>query len=259
MTVTERPGSLQSRRAGGVLVLTLNRPKAKNAIDRELSLALADAFDELDESPELAVGVVTGAEGTFSSGMDLRAHVAGESIEVEARGVAGLTRRPTQKPLVAAIEGYALAGGLELALACDVIVAAEDAVLGLPEVKRGLIAGSGGLMRLARRLPYAVAADLALSGRSFTAQEAERWGLVNRVVAPGAALAEAEGVAARIAEGSPFALAATKRVLLASAEAGAEEMWSVQDETLARVFASDDAREGASAFVEKREPRWTGR
>jgi enoyl-CoA hydratase len=246
-------------RTSGVLVMTLNRPEARNAINRELSVAVAAALDELDASDDLHAGIVTGAGGTFSSGMDLRAFAAGESIEVEGRGVAGLTRTPPDKPLIAAIEGFALAGGFEIALACDLLVAADDVVLGLPEVRRGLIAGSGGLIRLSRRMPYALAAEYGLTGRRFGAEEAARWGVVNRVVPPGAALSSAHQLAAEIGDSSPFALAATKTVLRAAAELSDVEAWRVQDETLDRVFASDDSREGARAFVEKRPPVWTGR
>jgi enoyl-CoA hydratase len=246
-------------RAGGVLVMTLNRPEARNAINRELSLAVAGALDELDASDDLHAGIITGAGGTFSSGMDLRAYATGESIEVEGRGVAGLTRTPPDKPLIAAIEGFALAGGFEMALSCDLLVAADDVVLGLPEVRRGLIAGSGGLLRLSRRMPYALAAEYGLTGRRFGAAEAARWGVVNRVVPTGTTLATALELAAEIGESSPYALAATKTVLRAATELSDAEAWRVQDETLDRVFASEDSREGARAFVEKRPPVWSGR
>lgn len=251
--------SLLTERHGGVLQITLNRPAQRNAVDRALSLRLAEAMDELDDDPELHVCVLTGAGGHFSAGMDLKAFATGESIEVQGRGIGGLTRTGPRKPVVAAIEGYALAGGFEMALACDILIASESAVFGFPEVRRGLIAGSGGLIRLTRRIPYAIAAECAYTGRRVSAEEASRWGVVNRVVPEGEALAQALDLAAQIAQNSPFAVTASKAVLRAASELSEPDAWWVQDATLARVFRSEDAREGADSFVEKREPNWTGR
>lgn len=250
---------LLTERRDGVLLVTLNRPAQRNAVDRELSLRLADAMDELDDDPELHVGVLTGTGGHFSAGMDLKAFSTGESIEVQGRGIGGLTRTGPRKPVVAAIEGYALAGGFEMALACDILIASETAVFGFPEVTRGLIAGSGGLIRLSRRIPYSIAAEYAYTGRRLGSEEAARWGIVNRVVPAGEALAEALGTAGEIARNSPFALNASKSVLRAASELSEPDAWWVQDAALARVFRSEDAREGAESFVEKREPNWTGR
>lgn len=239
--------------------MTLDRPAQRNAVDRELSLALADAMDQLDDDPELHVAVLTGSGDHFSAGMDLKAFATGESIEVQGRGIGGLTRTGPRKPVVAAIEGYALAGGFEMALACDILIASETAVFGFPEVRRGLIAGSGGLIRLTRRIPYALAAEYAYTGRRIPAEEAGRWGLVNRVVPAGEALSAALEVAGTIAQNSPFALNASKAVLRAASELSEPDAWWVQDATLARVFRSEDAKEGAQSFVEKRDPNWTGR
>jgi enoyl-CoA hydratase len=250
---------VRTERAGdGVLVLTLDRPAKRNAVDGRTSRALAAALDTLDDDPDLAVGVLTGAGGTFCAGMDLAAFLDGDAPEVPGRGFAGLTEAPPAKPLIAAVEGYALAGGCELVLACDLVVAAEDATFGLPEVGLGLVAGSGGLLRLPHRIPRAVAAELALTGDRFGAADAHRWGLVNRVVAPGGARDAAVGLAARIARNAPLALAATKR-LLAAADLPAEEALARQQTELAAVKASEDAQEGARAFAEKRAPRWSGR
>ncbi|CAN5202874.1 crotonase/enoyl-CoA hydratase family protein [soil metagenome] len=250
---------LLTEKRGGVMVICMNRPVVRNAINADLSHAVSDALRELDASPDLAVGVLTGSGDSFSAGMDLRAYGAGESIEVEGRGVAGLTRTPPTKPLIAAVEGFALAGGFEMALACDLIIAGTSAQFGIPEVSRGLVAGSGGLLRLVRRMPYAVASELALTGRRMGSAEAARWGIVNEVVADGSALERALEVADSLRTNSPTALRATKEILLAGDEMETAAAWRLQDKVLDEVFASEDAAEGAAAFVEKRAPRWTGR
>jgi len=216
---------------------------------------MAEALDDLDASPDLALGILTGAAGHFSSGMDLKAFlVTGKNPEVPGRGL-GFTRTPPRKPLIAAVEGMALAGGFELALACDLIVAAEDANFGLPEVKRGLVAGSGGLLRLPQRVPLHVAMDYALTGRLMPAPVAHQWGLVSRITAKGAALDAALELAAEIAANSPLALRLTKALIgRAGSPGAADTVW--QDELLRMVVNSDDAREGAAAFSEKRTPVW---
>jgi enoyl-CoA hydratase len=245
------------RPAEGVLLLTLDRPDKRNAVDGTTSRAIAAALDDLDADPAFAVGVLTGAGGTFCAGMDLKAFLDGDAPEVPGRGFGGLTQAPPAKPLIAAVEGYALAGGCELVLACDLVVAAGDAVFGLPEVGLGLIAGSGGLLRLPHRIPRAVAAELALTGDRFTAADAHRWGLVNRIVSPGSAREAAVELASRVARNAPLALAATKR-LLAASDLPADEAWVRQQTELDAIKATADAREGAQAFAERRTPRWTG-
>ncbi len=241
------------------LVITLNRPEVRNALNAEVAFAVADALDRLDADPDVTVGVLTGAGGTFSAGMDLRAFAAtGERPQVPGRGLAGLTETPPRKPLLAAVEGYALAGGCELALACDLITAAEDAAFGIPEVRRGLMAGSGGLVALPRRIPASIAMEYALTGRNMPAAEAYRWGLVNRLTSSGGALDAALELAAEIAGNGPLAVRATKQVLTESAYWTAEQLWPRQKEILAGVVGSDDATEGARAFVEKRSPVWRG-
>ena len=246
-------------RRDAVLVLTINRPRVHNALNRRVAEEIAAAMDLLDADTELRVGVITGAGGTFSSGMDLKAFGAGELPVIEGRGLAGFAEAPPRKPLIAAVEGYALAGGFEVALACDLIVAARDAVFGLPEVKRSLLAVGGALIRLPRRISYNLAMELALTGKTVDAQQAAGWGLVNRLAEPGAALVTALELADEIAANGPVAVAASKEVLGFSADGSESAAWERQGEVLAALVASEDAREGALAFLEKREPVWRGR
>ncbi|AXI76181.1 crotonase/enoyl-CoA hydratase family protein [Peterkaempfera bronchialis] len=242
----------------GVTVVTINRPRARNAVNGAVSAAMAAAFEEFEARKDVSVAIVTGAGGTFCSGMDLKAFLAGEDVLHPERGLAGITRRPPRKPVIAAVEGYALAGGCEVVLACDLVVAAENAKFGIPEVKRGLVAGAGGLLRLPHRIPRAVAMELALTGDFLDAAEAKAHGLVNKVTEAGGALAGAWELAARIAANGPLAVAATKEILVGSRDWTEEEGWSRQDGIMQPVFASADAREGATAFAEKRPPVWRG-
>ena len=245
-------------REGAVLVVTINRPQARNAIDRATSEAIARAMDELDGDPGLTLGILTGAGEHFCAGMDLKAFLRGERVELEGRGLAGIAQTPPRKPLIAAVEGYALAGGCELALVCDLVVAADNARFGIPEVKRGLIAGSGGLLRLPQRIPRQIAMEYALTGELMSAAEARQWGLVNRLTSPGGALDGAMTLARSIAANGPLAVQMTKRVISEAAALPANEIWARQHELLEAIVASNDAREGALAFSEKRPPRWTG-
>jgi enoyl-CoA hydratase/carnithine racemase len=250
---------LRERRGERVLVITINRPDQRNAVNAAVSQGIADALDELDADPGLSVGVLTGAGKGFCAGMDLKAFVAGERPHVEGRGFAGITQRSADKPLIAAIEGFAVAGGLEVALACDLIVAARGARLGVPEVKRSLVAAGGALLRLPRVLPRNVANELALTGDPIEAARAYELGLVNRLAEPGQALAAALELAEAIAANGPLALAATKRILVESADWPDAEFFARQFEISDPVFASEDAREGATAFSERRDPVWKGR
>jgi enoyl-CoA hydratase len=245
--------------SGRVTIITINRPQARNAINHAVSAAVAQALDDLDERDDLTVGIITGAGGTFSSGMDLKAFLAGENVTVPGRGLAGLTQRPPAKPLIAAVEGWALAGGCEIALACDLIVAADDAKFGIPEVKRGLVAGAGGLVRLPRRIPAGIAMELALTGDPLPAADAYRLGLVNKLTAPGQALAGALALAERIAANGPLAVAATKQIVGQQFDWQLAEVWEKQEPIMRPAFQSKDAREGALAFAEKRAPVWQGR
>ncbi|MDT4933896.1 MAG: enoyl-CoA hydratase [Pseudonocardiales bacterium] len=247
---------LVERRAA-VLVLTLNRPDVRNAIDTETAWAMSDALDTLDADPTLSAAVLTGAGGTFCAGMDLKAFLAGEKPSVGTRGFAGIVEQPPAKPVIAAVEGTALAGGFEIVLACDLVVAAEDARFGLPEVKRGLVAAGGGLMRLSRRAPFHLAMEWALTGEFVSADVAAKAGLINRLVTPGTALDVAVELAGTIARNGPLAVAATKRILTESRDWPIAEEFDRQRAISVPVRESGDAREGALAFTEKRPPVWT--
>jgi len=243
----------------GVLVITIDRPQARNAIDRAVAEGIAAALDRLDGDEALAVGVITGAGGYFSAGMDLKAFAAGQPSHAGGRGFAGIVERPPDTPLIAAVEGFAVAGGFEIALACDLIVAARGARLGIPEVKRSLVASGGALLRLPRRIPYHVAMELALTGDPISAERGHELGLVNRLAEPGGALAAALELAAAITPNGPLALAATKRILAEAPGWPEDAAWERQQAIAGPVFASDDAREGAVAFAEKRPPVWRRR
>jgi enoyl-CoA hydratase len=243
----------------GVLVATIDRPEARNAVDAEVGRALAAVMDRLDDDDDLRVGVITGGGGTFCAGMDLKAFLRGEEVHVGERGFAGMCTRPTNKPLIAAVEGWALAGGCEIALACDVIVAAEDARFGLPESKRGLVAAAGGLLRLPRRVPPGAAKLMALTGEAVDAVEAHRLGLVDVLVAPGHALPSAVEIAATIAANAPLAVAASKRLIDSALDRAVLNAFEEQRTLADQIARSDDAREGAEAFVDKRTPVWTSR
>ena len=245
-------------RLGGVLLMTMNRPEARNAIDQRLASALAAAVDDLDSDDGLTIGVLTGAGGTFCSGMDLKAFARGERVSTP-RGFGGFTQVPPEKPMIAAVEGWALAGGFELVLACDLIVAARDAHFGIPEVKRGLVAAAGGLTRLPHALPYPLAMELALTGEPLAAERAHALGMVNRLTEPGAAFDEALSLARQIASNGPMAVRTSKWIMSTAVGWNDDDLWRRQEQRAAEVLASDDATEGATAFAEKRSPRWTGR
>ncbi|WP_328672808.1 crotonase/enoyl-CoA hydratase family protein [Streptomyces sp. NBC_00328] len=246
-------------RRDGVQIITINRPQAKNALNLAVARAVAEAVDELDASADLRVGVLTGAGGTFSAGMDLKAFLRGESPAIEGRGLAGITITPPKKPLIGAVEGWALAGGFELMLACDLVVAGDTARFGVPEVTRSLVAAAGGALLLPRRIPYAIAMEMLLTGDPITARRGAEIGLVNRLVPEGKALEGALELAARVAAAGPLAVAATKRIARSSADWTLAEGWEEQERIIAPVFVSEDAREGATAFAEKRSPVWSGR
>jgi enoyl-CoA hydratase len=243
----------------GVLVIAIDRPEARNCVNRAVAEEIAAALDRLDAEDGLRVGVLTGVGPGFSAGMDLKAFARGESPVAGDRGFAGITMRAATKPLIAAIEGFALAGGLEIALACDLIVAARDAKLGIPEARVGLIAGAGGLWRLPRRVGLGAATLMALTGTPVDGEEAHRIGLVDRVVAPGAALSEATALAQLIAANAPLAVAAGKRIVVGGFTRSEEEFWDWQRQYFRQVVTSADAQEGARAFAEKRSPQWSGR
>jgi enoyl-CoA hydratase len=243
----------------GIMTVTLNRPKARNAVNRALAEGVADAMDELDSNDAIRVAILTGSQGTFCSGMDLKAFVTGELPSVKGRGFAGLAEKLPRKPLIAAVEGYALAGGFELAISCDLVVAAADAKFGIPEVKRGLAAAAGGLMRLPRQMPSRIAMELALTGDFISSERAYSLGLINQIVEPGTALDAAKALAAKISANGPLAVAISKQVVLESEDWNTEEMWDKQQALVMPVFVSEDAIEGATAFAEKRAPNWKGK
>lgn len=258
--MTGAAGPVRLDVVGHVAIITLDRPEVRNAIDKATAEDIAAALDELDARPELRVGVFTGSGSVFCAGMDLKAFSAtGERPIVDGRGAFGIAERPPATPLIAAVEGRALGGGFEIALACDLIVAAENAEFGLPEVKRGLVAAAGGVLRLPRRLPRNLAMELVLRGAPLSAPEAHRFGLVNRLSAPGKAVDLAVEIAAEIAANAPLAVQTAKLLVDASSDWPAEDAFRLQAPYTDVVRASADAAEGAKAFVEKRGPVWTGR
>jgi enoyl-CoA hydratase len=257
--MSDDQAAVLTERRDRVLLITINRPEQRNAVNAEVARGIAAALDELDEDANLSLGVITGAGKGFCAGMDLKAFVAGERPHAADRGFAGIVARPPAKPLIAAIEGFAVAGGLEVALACDLIVAARGARLGIPEVKRSLVAAGGALLRLPRTLPRNIAMELALTGEPIDAERCHELGLVNRLAEPGEALAAALELAETIASGGPLALAATKRVMTESADWPDAEFFERQEKIVRPVMSSEDAREGATAFAEKRPPVWKGR
>ncbi len=262
--MTEASQSLIVEPRGAVLIVTINRPQVKNAVDPKTSRAIQEAMDLLDDTDELFVGIITGAGGNFSTGADLRVAQrqmeAGEPREQFRRGGFGLFRRPPRKPLIAAVEGYAVGGGLELALACDLIVAAETARFGLPEVRHNVIAVGGGLFRLPRRIPYHMAMEMALTGTFRDAVALERWGMINRVTEEGGALHAAEALAETLLANGPTALAACKEIIFQANSWPTEaEAWENQLPIAQVALDSADREEGLSAFAEKRKPVWKGR
>lgn len=242
-----------------IALVTINRPEARNAIDRETALALEAAVKKINADPEIRCAVITGAGGNFCAGMDLKAFLRGEVVRLPDTGFAGMTQAKLEKPFIAAVEGYALAGGFEILLACDIVVAAETAKFGLTEVKRGLVANAGGLVRLPRQMPIKLATELVLTGDIYEASRLAAAGLVNRVVPQGEALNAAMEIGRTIAANGPLAVAASRKVLNESREWPEAEMFERQFKVTAPVFQSEDAREGATAFAEKRAPVWKGR
>ena len=253
------PQAVLTERRDKLLVITINRPDQRNAVNAAVAAGIGHALDELDADDGLAIGVLTGAGKGFCAGMDLKAFVTGERPWFEDRGFAGITQRAAAKPLIAAIEGFAVAGGLEVALACDLIVAAKGARLGIPEVKRSLVAAGGGLLRLPRVLPRNVAMELALTGDPIAAERAYELGMVNRLAEPGQALDTALELAAQIAVNAPLGLIGSKRILNESLDWPDSEFFERQQAISGPIFDSEDAKEGATAFAEKRAPVWKGR
>lgn len=234
---------------GHTLHIRLNRPAVRNAINQEMATGVAAAIDHLESVPSLRVAVIDGADNTFCSGMDLRAYLNGERPVAGDRGLLGFAKRRPSKPLIAAVEGYAIGAGFEATLSCDLVVAAETATFALPEVQRGLLAGGGGTIHLGQRLPRALASDIVLTGRRITAAEAATWGLISRVTAHGEALKVALEIAESLAGASATAVSAARDVLAASRTWSLDEAYDRQEPFLQEIIASPEAREGASKFV----------
>lgn len=242
----------------GVLIVTINRPDARNAMTKAAAEGIAAAMDRLDQEDDLRVGILTGAGGTFCSGMDLKGFLRGESPAIEGRGFGGVVQAPPAKPLIAAVEGYALAGGLELMIACDLVVAHSGAQFGIPEAKRGLVAAAGGVMMLPDQIPERIAMELALTGDFIDARRAYELGLINTIT-EGPALEGAMELAARIAANGPLAVRVSKQVMKESRGWAMADRYDKQAQLIGPVFVSEDAREGAAAFAEKRAPNWKGK
>ena len=241
----------------GILIVTINRPEAKNAMSMAAAQGISAAMDRLEAEDDLRVAILTGAGGTFCSGMDLKGFLRGERPSVEGRGFGALSQWTPKKPVIAAVDGYALAGGMELALSCDLIVATASAKFGIPEVKRGLAAAAGGLIKLPRQIPPRIAMELALTGDFMDARRAYELGFVNRVV-DGPSIDGAKELARRIVENGPLAIVKSKEIIRNSFHWSDEDMWDMQNAILGNLFMTNDAREGATAFAEKRKPSWTG-
>ncbi|AFA73550.1 carnitinyl-CoA dehydratase CaiD [Gordonia polyisoprenivorans VH2] len=253
------PDAVVTQRDPGIMVITINRPDQRNAMTKAAAHIIADALRDLDSRSDLGAAVITGAGGSFCAGMDLKRFAAGELPRTEVGGFAGFVEAPPKKPLIAAVEGWALGGGFEIVLACDLVVAAAGARFGLPEVRRGLIARGGGVVRLPRRLPRAIALEAILTGEPLSAQTAASFGMVNTVVPDGDALDAAVDLARRISVNAPLAVAASKQIVDESEDWPRGELFSRQQAISDPVFASHDAAEGAAAFAQKRAPVWTGR
>ncbi|MFD8818362.1 crotonase/enoyl-CoA hydratase family protein [Streptomyces sp. NPDC059627] len=259
MTTARNAPTVRTEEIDGIFVITIDRPRARNAIDGATARALAAALDQLESRDDLRVGILTGADGVFSAGMDLKAFAAGDRPIVAGRGFAGITRAHLRTPLIAAVEGYALGGGTEMALACDMIVAARNATFGQTEVRYGIVPPEGGMVRLPERIPHNIALELLLTGGTLPAERAERFGLVNELTEPGQALPRALALARSIVLNAPLAVEAVKRVVNERRAFSDEDAFVDQDLIADPVLASQDAQEGAHAFAERRQPHWQGR
>jgi enoyl-CoA hydratase len=246
---------------GHVATITINRPEARNAVNGDVARGIEEAIDTLEKEDNLWLGILTGVPPVFSAGADLKEINAGRAGDLQTArgGFAGITRRERTKPVIAAVDGPALAGGTEICLACDLIVASTTARFGIPEVKRCLVAAGGGLFRLPRKLPFNVAMELTLTGDPIDAERAHHFGLVNHLTEPGQALVRARELARQIEANAPVAVRASRRVVLAAAEADEATGWRLSGEAFAEALGSEDSKEGLVAFIEKRPPNWTGR
>jgi enoyl-CoA hydratase len=259
--MTETADLALLERRGNIALLTLNRPSARNAISPEVSQAVAGLLDEIEADDDLRAVVLTGAGDVFSAGADLKVVAQGRGMEI-ARGkggFAGIVTRDFPKPVIAAVNGPALAGGFEIVLSCDLVVAADTSRFGIPEAQRGLMAAAGGLIRLPKRVPLAIALEMAMTGDPIDASRALALGLVNRVVPRDQVVAEACALADRIGENSPIAVRMSRQLVREAAEMPEADGWRRTNELVMDVFASGDAVEGATAFAEKRKPVWNSK
>ena len=246
---------------GRIGLIRINRPEARNAVNSAVASGMEAAIDKLESDPDTWVGVVTGEGPVFSAGADLKAIAAGEgsSLSTPGGGFAGITRKARTKPLIAAVDGPALAGGCEIALSCDLIVASTAATFGLPEVKRSLVAAAGGLFRLPRALPPKIAMEIVLTGDPIPAERAYEFGLVNEVVEEGEALNAAMAMAERICANAPVAVRLSREIVLAADVADDDSLWKMSARAMRSVMETEDFNEGPRAFIEKRPPNWSGR
>lgn len=258
MTSSEH-GEVLVDQADGILTITINRPEQRNAMTKAAAEDIAAALIRLDDDPQLRVAILTGSGGSFCAGMDLKRFRLGERPVVEGRGFGGLVQSPPRKPLIAAVEGWALGGGFELVLSSDLVVAGAGAKFGMPEVTRGLAARAGGIFRAPRVLPRAIALEMLLTGEPITAAVAHGHGLINRIVEDGTAAQVARLLAVKVAQNAPLAVEASKAFALESRTWTDDEAFARQPAYTDPVFASEDAIEGPKAFTERRTPRWTGR
>jgi enoyl-CoA hydratase/carnithine racemase len=246
---------------GPYAIVTINRPEARNAINGAVAQGIEAAIDRIEEDESIWAGIVTGAPPVFSAGADLKEINAGNAaaLQTERGGFAGIVQRERTKPLIAAVDGPALAGGTEITLACDLVVASTTARFGIPEVKRSLVAGAGGLFRLGRKLPLNIAMELTLTGDPIDAARAHHFGLVNRLTEPGQALDAAVELADAICANAPVAVRESRRVVLEATHAADEIGWKLSMEAMVKAMSSEDFSEGLTAFIEKRPPAWKGR